>query len=83
MPAESITENLRELLGAFRLWVVGISGHKTFAQLLRCLARQLRILSSRSKDAGEVISGSFPVRKAGVRSHYPHLTDEKSRFPGD
>lgn len=39
---------------------MGILGHKTFAQLLECLAGQLRrILSSRSKGSDEVISGSF------------------------
>lgn len=59
-PAESFTENLRGLLGACGLWAVGISGHKTFAQLLECPAGQLRrMLSSRSKDSSEVISGSF------------------------
>lgn len=26
---------------------------------------------------------AVPVRKAAVRCHYPHFTDEKCRFPGD
>lgn len=38
------------LLGVWRLWVVGIFGHKTFTQLLEYLALQLRMLSSTSKD---------------------------------